>query len=132
MASRKHLVGFGLCAALAFATAAYGQQPLNLAALHDALHLSANQENGWSAYKASVSASPQARQRRRAAAMLFPTLTAPRRIDLVEAEMQQDLADLHRQAEALKAFYTTLTPEQQRTFDSKTLPQPQSRREDDG
>jgi hypothetical protein len=54
--------------------------------------------------------------------MLFPTLTAPRRIDLVEAEMQQDLADVHRQSEALKAFYATLTPDQQRIFDIQTLP----------
>jgi hypothetical protein len=64
--------------------------------------------------------------------MLFPTLTAPRRIDLVEAEMQQDLADLHRQAQALKAFYAILTPPQQRTFDTKTLPPPSGRDGDDG
>ena len=129
MPLRKRLIGLGLCAGLAFASTASGQAP-NLTALHDALHLSASQEGAWSTYKASVSPPTQAQQRRRAAAMLFPTLTAPRRIDLVEAEMRQDLAELHRQAEALKTFYATLSPAQQRTFDTQTLPSPQDR--DDG
>jgi len=121
MAIRKRLIGLGLCAMLGFSAAAHAQPP-NLSTLHDALHLSAAQEAGWSAYKASVSAQAQAEQRRRSAAMLFPTLTAPRRIDLVEAEMQQDLADIHRQAQGLKAFYGTLNPDQQRVFDAQTLP----------
>lgn len=126
MPLRKRLIGLGLCAGLAVASAASGQTP-NLTTLHDALHLSASQEGAWNTYKASVSPAAQAQQRRRAAAMLFPTLTAPRRIDLVEAEMRQDLADLHRQAEALKTFYATLSPAQQRTFDTQTLPPPQDR-----
>ena len=126
MSLRKCLTGLGLCVGLSFASAAWAQGP-NLTALHDALHLAAGQEAAWSAYKASVAPPAQAQQRRRAAAMLFPTLTAPRRIDLVEAEMQQDLADLHRQAEALKVFYATLSPAQQRTFDTQTLPPPPQR-----
>jgi hypothetical protein len=126
MAIRKRLIGLGLCAVLAGATGAHAQPP-NLSGLHDALHLSAAQEAGWSVYKTSVSAPAQAQQRRRSAALLFPTLTAPRRIDLIEAEMQQDLADIHRQAQALKAFYGTLNPDQQRVFDAQTLPPPQDR-----
>ena len=124
MLFRKPLIGLALCASLALAGAAQAQPP-NLTALHDALHLSAAQEAAWSAYKQSVAAPEGAQQRRRAAAMLFPTLTAPRRIDLVEAEMQQDLADLHRQAQALKTFYAALNPDQQRVFDNQTLPPPQ-------
>jgi len=126
MAIRTRLIGFGLCTMLAAATTAQAQ-PQNVNGLHDALHLSAAQEAGWSAYKASVSAQTQAQQRRRAAALLFPTLTAPRRIDLIEAEMQQDMTDIHRQAQALKAFYGTLNPDQQRVFDAQTLPPPQER-----
>ena len=125
MAIRKHLMGFSLWVGLAFAATVHAQpsgQAPNLTALHDALHLSAAQEADWTTYKASVSASSAAQQRRRSAAMLFPTLTAPRRIDLVEAEMQQDLEDFHRQAQALKTFYATLKPEQQRMFDTQTLP----------
>ena len=126
MAIRKHVMGLGLCAALAAAGAAHAQPP-NLSALHDALHLSAAQEAGWNTYKAAVSVPAQAQQRRRSAASLFPTLTAPRRMDLIEAEMQQDLADIHRQAQALKAFYGTLNSDQQRVFDTQTLPPPQDR-----
>jgi hypothetical protein len=127
MLFRKRLIGFGLFTGLAFAAAAQAQQAPNLNTLHDALHLKAGQESAWATYKASVAPSPQAQQRRRAAAMLFPTITAPRRIDLVQAEMQQDLADFHRQAEALKTFYATLSPEQQRVFDTQTLPSPSDR-----
>ena len=130
MLLRKRVIGLGLCAGLGFASAAWSQPP-NLAALHDALHLNAGQEAAWSVYKASAAPSAEARWRRRAAAMLLPTLSAPRRIDLVEAEMREDLADLHRQAEALKAFYAALSPDQQRTFDAKTLP-PRSDRDDGG
>jgi len=53
---------------------------------------------------------------------MFPTLTAPRRMALIEAEMQQALAELRHQAQALNAFYGTLTPSQQRVFDTQTLP----------
>jgi hypothetical protein len=126
MSFRTFSRAVGLIAGLAAAGAAHGQEP-NLKALHDALHLSADQEAAWSDYKSAATPTPQAQQRRRAAARLFPTLTAPRRIDLVEAEMQEDLADLHRQGEALKRFYARLSPAQQRTFDAQTLPPPQSR-----
>ena len=131
MLLRKSVFGLGFVIGLALAGAAAAQQGPNLTALHDALHLTASQESAWSAYKASVAPQAGADQRRRAAARLFPTLPAPRRIDLVEAEMRQDLEDLHRQAEALKTFYATLDTQQQRIFDQQTLPPPGSGREDD-
>ena len=121
MSPRIFPAGLGIVVALTLAASANAQPP-NLKALHDALHLTAAQEPAWSAYKATVTPPADAQQRRRAAAQLFPTLSAPRRIDLVEAEMQQDLDDLHRQSTALKAFYATLTPQQQHTFDTQTLP----------
>jgi hypothetical protein len=132
MLFRKPLLGFGVLAALALASGAKAQQqPPNLTALHDALHLTAAQESAWSAYKASVIPPAGAQARRQAAAELFPTLPAPRRIDLVEAEMQQDMDELHRQAQALKTFYATLDTQQQRIFDTQTLPSQGSGRDDD-
>ena len=131
MRVRNGLIAAALTLGTALPLAALAQQQgPNLTALHDALHLSASQEAAWSTYKMSVSPSAGAQQRRRAAAQLFPTLPAPRRIDLVEAEMQQDLDDLRHQAQALKTFYATLSPDQQRTFDTKTLPPPQGRDDD--
>ena len=97
-----------------------GDSPIN--ALHQALHLSAAQEPGWNAYRAQSSAANPAQDRRRAAAQMFPNLTAPQRLDLVAAEMKQELVDLNRQAQVLRAFYATLSPEQKSIFDAQTLP----------
>jgi hypothetical protein len=106
--------------ALAFAGGVRAQTP-DLSSLHDALHLTAAQEDGWRAYRAAIAPDPSAQARRRAAAMMMATLPTPRRIDLVNAEMSEDLAEAHRQGEAVKAFYASLTPDQQRTFDHETL-----------
>ena len=121
MSLRGFLTGLGLVAALGFAGAAQAQTT-GLSGLHDALHLNPSQEAAWNAYKAAMPQPAEARARHHAAAMLFPTLPAPRRIDLVEAEMRQDLADLRHEGDALKAFYATLTTDQQRIFDAQTLP----------
>ncbi|WP_206241423.1 Spy/CpxP family protein refolding chaperone [Novosphingobium terrae] len=90
--------------------------------LHDYLHLTPQQELGWEAYRAQASAPNRTQERRRSAAALFPNISAPQRMDLMEAEMRQEQADLHKQAQALKTFYTTLSPEQQKVFDTQTLP----------
>jgi hypothetical protein len=100
--------------------------------LHQALHLSAQQEPAWKAYRAEAAAPTVAQDRRRAASTMFPTLDAPQRMDLIEAEMKQELLDLQRQSEALKAFYVTLTPEQKTIFDAKTLPPANSQQQQPG
>jgi hypothetical protein len=90
MSLRLRLAGMSVLVGLTFAYAAGAQTTSpNLKSLHDALHLTSSQESAWNSYQGSVM-QPQAQQRRRAAAMLFPTLTAPRRIDLVEAEMMHE------------------------------------------
>jgi hypothetical protein len=90
--------------------------------LHQALHLQPMQESAWQLYRSAADVPDKAQARRRSASGLFRTLDAPRRMDLVEAEMRQELDDLQRQSHALKAFYGTLTPDQQRIFDARTLP----------
>ena len=94
----------------------------DFATLHAALHITPQQESAWAAYRAAAPSPAVTEQRRNAAAQMFPTLTSPRRIDLVEAEMRQELTELQRQSAALKALYATLSPEQQRVFDERTLP----------
>ena len=94
--------------------------PIN--ALHQNLRLTAQQEAAWKAYRDEASVPEKAQARRRAAARMFQTLSAPQRMDLVEAEMRQELVDLQRQSHALKAFYATLSPEQKLVFDKQTLP----------
>jgi hypothetical protein len=90
--------------------------------LHDALHLSAQQEAAWQTYRAQMASTGQARARQQAAAKMMPTLDAPRRMDLIEAEMRQELADLRTRSLALKNFYALLSPAQRQTFDQRTLP----------
>lgn len=96
-------------------------QRANLMALHDALHLSAEQEPAWRAYLRATTPDPQAEARRQAAASMLPKLPTPRRIDLITAAMQQDLDAFRRAGDAVKAFYNVLTPEQRATFDRQTL-----------
>ncbi len=118
-------VAIGLCAALMAAAPPALSQTVGLppiSALHQALHLSPQQEEAWKAYRAEASAPSRAQDRRRAASLMFPNLSAPQRMDLIEAEMKQELADLQRQTLALKAFYATLSPDQKATFDAQTLP----------
>jgi len=90
--------------------------------LHQALHLTPSQEGAWQLYRSASDVPDKAQSRRRAASTLFRTLDAPRRMDLVEAEMRQELSDLQHQSQVLKAFYVTLSPEQKRVFDERTLP----------
>ena len=52
---------------------------------------------------------------------MMASLTTPRRIDLINAEMESDLAMMRREGEAVKAFYNQLSADQQRTFDRQTL-----------
>jgi hypothetical protein len=92
----------------------------DFANLHDSLHLTAAQEDGWRAYKAALQPDPYAESRHRQAAQMIPTLTTPRRVDLMNAEMSADMAYARRQGEAVKAFYASLTPDQQRAFDHET------------
>jgi Skp family chaperone for outer membrane proteins len=121
-----------MVAGLALATGAahaqsYGQNGQSnttsqIEQLHRALHLTSMQESAWQLYRSAADVPDKAQARRRSASSLFRTLDAPHRMDLVEAEMRQELDDLQRQSHALKAFYGVLSPDQQRIFDARTLP----------
>jgi len=93
-------------------------------ALHDSLHLTSAQEDGWRAYQAAIAPDPGAQARQRETARMIPGLPTPRRVDLINATVDADAAAVHRQGAAVKAFYASLTPDQQRTFDRQTAMQP--------
>ena len=119
-------IGLGLALALALATgigateASAQSRAVSSGELHDALLLAPAQEDAWRAYQAAIAPNAELQQRHQATQMLLPQLTTPRRVALIEATAQADTADLHRQGEAVKAFYAGLSPEQQRTFDRLT------------
>lgn len=103
------------------------QQSEDLTRLHDSLNLSERQESAWRAYVAAVGADPQTEARHRNASQMMQSLTTPRRIDLIEAEMQADMLAMRRQGAAVKAFYAQLSPGQQHTFDTLTYEAEQQR-----
>lgn len=109
----------GVAAAGLLAGGAHAQTA-KLSSLHDALHLTGAQEDGWRAYVAAISPDPGADARHRETSRMMPTLPTPRRVDLINAEVDADAAQVHRQGAAVKAFYASLTPDQQRTFDRQT------------
>ena len=91
-----------------------------LSQLHDALRLTVTQEPAWRAYVAALSPDPAMEARRRSAADMMAKLPTPRRVDLVNAEMAEDMAAMRRQGDAVKVFYAQLTPQQQSVFDRIT------------
>jgi hypothetical protein len=59
--------------------------------------------------------------RRRDAAASMAGLAAPQRVDLSISLAKADLDALEHRGDALKIFYGTLTPAQQKIFDRETL-----------
>lgn len=115
----------GLCLGLALGAAAAAQPPASSSPtkLHDDLRLTAGQEGVWQQYLRALDDGGQMQARRQAAEQLLPQIPTPRRLALMEATMTDELADFRRQSQAIEAFYSQLTPDQQRTFDRDTLPQ---------
>ena len=116
-------IGFATAMMLAPASAVFAQAR-DAGELHAALHLTESQETNWRAYQQALEQDPVTQARHQSAQMMMAGLPTPRRIDLLDANMQADLEVMHRQGEATKAFYATLTPEQQKVFDRQTLPAP--------
>ena len=95
------------------------------ARLHDVLRLRPDQEPAWQAFQRASSPDPQEEARRRDAFERMGNLRAPQRMDLSVQMMRSDLQDMEKRGEALKAFYSTLSPDQQAAFDRETLRPPQ-------
>jgi hypothetical protein len=90
-----------------------------LVKLHDTLKLSAQQEVAWNTFKAShippnKSARPDAAEMQK--------LNTPQRLEKGIERMRALEAKMTAHLTALKEFYATLTPEQQKLFDAKMSP----------
>jgi hypothetical protein len=113
-------VGAVAAAALMAAGAAQAQSEPNFGSLHDALHLSTDQEPAWRDFVASSQPSPDDEARERSAQQMLPTLRAPQRVDLTIAVAESQIEAMRTRGAALKAFYARLTPAQQLIFDRQT------------
>lgn len=84
------------------------------------LQLTEAQQAGWTHYREALQPAPRAQRPDRES---FAKLTTPERLDRMRQLRTEHSAQADRRAEATKAFYATLTPEQQKTFDAQTLRQ---------
>lgn len=90
--------------------------------LHTDLHLTASQETAWADFSKAYSMSPQEIAKQQRAQSSMQTMTGPQRVDLSIELAKENLVGLQRRGDALKSFYATLSPQQQKTFDQDTLP----------
>ncbi|MCJ0765642.1 Spy/CpxP family protein refolding chaperone [Variovorax terrae] len=81
------------------------------------LQITPNQEGAWTTFTEAMKPSMHARLDRAE----FAKLTTPERIDRMRAMREQRMAAMDKRADAAKAFYATLTPQQQKVFDAETL-----------
>ena len=91
------------------------------------LKINASQEGAWNTFTAAMQPPAHMMAKRDMAAQRaeFAKLTTPERIDKMREmrtqRMSERNATMDKRAEATKAFYATLNPEQKKTFDTETL-----------
>ena len=83
------------------------------------LKLTAAQESAWTTFVASMQPPAKGPRPDRAE---FDKLTTPERIDKMQALRTERNAEMDKRADATKAFYAALTPEQQKVFDANAMP----------
>ncbi|MDF3823020.1 Spy/CpxP family protein refolding chaperone [Leptospira sp. 96542] len=96
-----------------------------LAELHASLKLTPAQAPAWDAFHAAVK--PPMRGAAQASREEFKRedwarLKTPERLDRLQAWRQEREAAAAQREAATRSFYATLTPEQQKTFDARTVP----------
>jgi periplasmic protein CpxP/Spy len=91
--------------------------------LRQGLRLRPDQEGALQAFVAAMRPAPGETERLRDQAKLEGSLPTPQRLDAMVARMDRMRATVMTRVRATKTFYSQLTPEQQRSFD--TLPPPQ-------
>ena len=89
------------------------------AALKAQLKITAAQEGAWTTFTSSMQ--PPAKGPRPDKAD-FEKLTTPERIDKMRAMRAERDAEMDKRADATKAFYSVLSPEQQKVFDAHAMP----------
>lgn len=83
------------------------------AELHDKLKLNATQESGWKTFTAAMMPNDMGKRPDRAD---WEKLSAPERMEKKLEMMKKGEAHMTTRLAAMKTFYATLTPEQQKVF----------------
>lgn len=87
------------------------------AALKAKLGITAEQEPAWNAFVARTTPEPQTSHR--AKREDWAKLTTPERLDKMQAHQAERAAAMTRHIDATRSFYSALTPEQQKLFDTQ-------------
>ena len=86
--------------------------------LKQKLKITADQEGAWSTFQGSMK--PNEPKLGRLDRKEMEKLTTPERLDRMRAMRAERAAEGDRRAEAVKTFYATLKPEQQKVFDQES------------
>ena len=89
-----------------------------MADLKKELQITPAQEGAWNQFATAMR--PPASMPQRPDREAMARMTTPERIDQMQAMHKQRQAEMDRHAEATKAFYASLTPEQKKKFDAHT------------
>lgn len=96
-----------------------------LAELKTQLKITADQEGAWTAFSSAMqSAAGQSHMGRDDGKKMhdeMQKLTTPERIDRMKAMRAEHQARMDKMADAVKAFYAALTPEQRKVFDAQAM-----------
>ncbi|MBG9389032.1 Spy/CpxP family protein refolding chaperone [Caenimonas aquaedulcis] len=87
------------------------------AALKQKLQITPAQESAWTAFTTAMKPPANMQRPNREE---FQKLTTPERIDRMRAMRSARMAEMDKRADATKAFYATLSPEQKKVFDAET------------
>jgi Spy/CpxP family protein refolding chaperone len=87
------------------------------AALKQKLLITPAQEPAWTSFTSAMRPAARPQRPDRAA---IERMTTPERIDQMRTLRTQRMAQMDRRADATKAFYATLSPEQKKVFDAET------------
>lgn len=85
-----------------------------------ALKITAAQEGAWTNYTAAMKP-PVDLMTKRPDRAEMDKLTTPERIDKMKTLRAEHMSAMDKRADATKAFYATLTPEQKKAFDDNTM-----------
>ena len=88
-----------------------------LAALKDKLKLNASQEGAWTSYTSALQPSGPRPHADRAE---YAKLTTPERLERMQARQAERSAAFAKRADATRTFYSSLSADQQKTFDAET------------
>ena len=92
-----------------------------LAALKSDLKLTPAQEGAWNQFVAAGRPPAMGQRGPMMDRAQMAQLTTPQRLDLMDKRMAERQAHMKQRSDAVKTFYAQLTPEQQKTFDSRPM-----------